>query len=83
MITKRLKAVILRELALDDFPLSEATAAYEVPGWDSLSHVRIVLAVEKEFGVRFRGHELIPVKNVGEMLFLIKKKCGVAIGDHA
>ena len=42
MISPRLKSVILRELQLEDYDLQSDTVATAVPGWDSLSHVRIL-----------------------------------------
>jgi acyl carrier protein len=78
MISERLKGAILRELNLEDFPLSEATVASEVPRWDSLSHVRVLVAVEKEFGVRFRSLEVIRLKNLGDLQTLVDKKSDAA-----
>jgi acyl carrier protein len=80
LISDRLRAVILRELSLQDFPLSASTVASEVPGWDSLSHVRVLMAVEKEYGIRFRSHEVIRLKSVGGLQALVDKRIGVA-GD--
>jgi acyl carrier protein len=74
MVSDELKAVILRALKLDDFELADATVAAEVPGWDSLSHINVVLAVEKHFGVRFRGFEVLKLKNVGDLQRLIDSK---------
>ena len=76
MITPRLKRVILDQLKLEDFDLSDDTLAIQVPGWDSLSHVRILTALENEFGVRFRGLEVVRLKNVGELQALVDKKLG-------
>jgi acyl carrier protein len=45
-----------------------------VPGWDSLRHVRIIMAVEESFGIRFRTLEVIRLKNVGELQTLIDRK---------
>jgi acyl carrier protein len=74
MISIELKKVILRELGLDDFPIEDTTVATEVPGWDSLSHVRIISAVEQAFGVRFRALEAMRLRNVGELQALVDKK---------
>ncbi len=74
MISDRLKAAILKELQLDDFPITDETVAPQVPGWDSLRHVQILAAVEKEFGIRFRGLEVLRLKNVGELQALVDKK---------
>jgi len=74
MITDRLKMVILRELDIEDFPLTDQTVATELPGWDSLNHVSILAAVEKEFGVRFKTLEVLRLKNVGELQALVNRK---------
>lgn len=74
MISDRLKRVILTELDLEEFDLTDETIAGEVPGWDSLSHVRILSAVESEFGLRFRSLEILRLKNVGELQGLIDRR---------
>lgn len=74
MISEKLKQTILKELKLDDFNFSENTTADQVPGWDSLSHLNVILAIEKEFGIRFNPYELLKLKNVGELQKLIDLK---------
>lgn len=74
MISDRLKSVILRELSLDDMPITAETLASQVPGWDSLRHVQILAAVEKEFGIRFKSLEVLRLKNIGELQALVDKK---------
>lgn len=74
MISHDLKAVILDVLELDDWELTDSTLAAEVPGWDSLSHINVVLAVEKHFGVRFNGGEVLKLKNVGDLQRLVDSK---------
>jgi acyl carrier protein len=56
--------------------ISPATSATDVEGWDSLSHISLVVAMEKEFGVRFDLRELRSLKNVGEWDELIGRKLG-------
>lgn len=74
MISERLKQVILKELKLDSFIFEENTTADQVPGWDSLSHLNVILAVEKEFNIRFKPYELLKLKNIGELQKLIDEK---------
>jgi acyl carrier protein len=74
MISDELKAVILGALRLDDWELTDSTLAAEVPGWDSLSHVNVVLAVEKHFGVHFRSIEVLRLTNVGDLQRLVNSK---------
>ncbi|MBH5369007.1 acyl carrier protein [Bradyrhizobium glycinis] len=58
----------------DDLSLMPETTAEDVDGWDSLSHIRLVLAVSKSFGVKFSASEIGGLKNVGEFVELIQKK---------
>lgn len=74
MISQELKTVILRALKLDEWDITDATAASEVPGWDSLNHVNVLLAVEKYFGVQFRGAEVLRLKNIGDLQRLVDSK---------
>ncbi len=71
MISDRLKRTILHELELDDFDLRDDTVAGEVPGWDSLSHARVISAVEAEYGVRFKIREALNLRNVGDLQLLV------------
>jgi acyl carrier protein len=76
VISDRLKYVILRELDLEEFEIVESTTASMVPGWDSLSHIRIITAVEAEFGVRFKTLEVLRLTNVGDLQTLLDTKIG-------
>ncbi len=76
MISAELKKVILKELNLDDFDLTDETIAPQVPGWDSLNHVNIILAVEHSFNVKFKSYEVLRMKNVGDLQKLVNSKLG-------
>ncbi len=58
----------------DGLRIERSSNADTVEGWDSLAHVNLVAATEKEFGVRFTLGELEELKNVGEMIDLIERK---------
>jgi acyl carrier protein len=55
----------------DEFEYSDSLTADDIEGWDSLSHVRFLVAVEKTFGFRFTSSEIDSFKNVGEVLDVI------------
>lgn len=74
MISQELKQAILSALRLNDWDLTEETKAAEVPGWDSLSHINVILAVEKHFGVRFKSSEVLRLKSVGDLQRLLDSK---------
>ena len=69
---------IIRDLAEDDdLALRDETVAHDIPAWDSLLNVRLIIAIESEFGVRFETAEISGAaspQNVGEMINLIGKK---------
>ncbi|MBI1939456.1 MAG: acyl carrier protein [Ignavibacteriales bacterium] len=76
MISPELKKVILKQLNLDDFEINDETTAPEVPGWDSLNHINIILAVEENFKVKFKSYELLRLKCVGDLQKLLDSKLG-------
>jgi acyl carrier protein len=66
---------IFRDVFNDDaLIVSEGMTAADVPTWDSLSNINMIIAVEKSFGVKFSIKDVRSLKNVGELLELIKKK---------
>ena len=74
MISDRLKSIILKELNLESFDFKEDTTANQVPGWDSFNHINVILAVEKDYNVHFKGLEILRIKNIGELQKLIDSK---------
>ena len=74
MITAELKRVILSALKLDDWDIKDDTIASQVPGWDSLNHVNVILAVEQHFRVRFKPVEILKLKDIGDLQRLVSSK---------
>jgi len=60
----------------DEINIRPETTANDIDGWDSLSHVNLILAVEDGFGIRFAERELLAFKNVGDLLRSLEKKFG-------
>jgi acyl carrier protein len=58
----------------DDIRITAETTANDVDGWDSLSHVNLIVAIESKFNIRFSKKELLTFKNVGELLNCIGSK---------
>jgi len=76
MVSDELKRVILNVLKLEAWEIADTTLAAEVPGWDSLSHINVVSAVERHFSVRFKNVEVLKLKNVGDLQRLVDSKLG-------
>lgn len=54
--------------------VSNATTADDIEDWDSLEHINLMAAVEKEFGIKFSMGQIVTMKNVGEMADIILSK---------
>ena len=65
---------IFDDIFLEPVTLSPELSALDVPEWDSLLQISIVVAVESAFGVRFRVGEVEGTKNVGEFADLIARR---------
>jgi acyl carrier protein len=74
LISDRLANVIRAELRLPDLKLEDGMLAREVPGWDSLRHLSIIAAVEREFDIRLKSLDVMRLKNIGELQSLVDRK---------
>ena len=70
----RLKEAFLDVFDDDEIELSRDTTAADVDAWDSLMHVTLVLAIEREFGVRFSSTEVAQLVDIGELVDLVEAK---------
>ena len=61
---------------LDDetLVLRPETTAADVPGWDSMNHITIVVEAEQHFGIKVRTAEIEALRNVGDFVSLIAAK---------
>ena len=73
-IFSKLNEIFIDVLDLDEVELTDATSANEIEEWDSLSHIQLIVAVEKTFGIKFTSLEIMKWKNVGEMVDSILEK---------
>ena len=58
----------------DQITVHEKTTAADIPEWDSLEHINLIVAIEKRFQMRFSMAEVTGLQNVGEMVDVIQKR---------
>jgi acyl carrier protein len=73
-ILKQINTIFIDVLDNEDVVIEETTQATDVDEWDSLTHIQLVVAIEKHFKIRFTSKEIQSWNNVGEMLNCIQEK---------
>lgn len=73
---ERLNAMFQEVFDDETLQVTPETTANDVEGWDSLSHINLIVAVESAFNVRFSQKELLKFRSVGDLLKNIEAKIG-------
>lgn len=55
----------------DEIVIDSETTVDDIEGWDSLSHVRLIMEIEKRFRIKFQRADVVKLANVGELVGLI------------
>lgn len=64
----RIQDIFRDVLDNEEIILTDSTTAEDVGEWDSLSHIQLIVAIEKAFGIKFTSKEILSWKNVGELV---------------
>ena len=73
-IIEQLNEIFADELDLTEISITRNTRANDVDEWDSLTHIMLIVAIEKHFKIRFTSREIQSWKDVGEMIDCIENK---------
>lgn len=73
-IISKMVEVFRRVFDDEAIQLAEATTAQDIPGWDSLMHINLIIEIEEEFGLKFTVDDIVGLKNVGEMVAMVERK---------
>jgi acyl carrier protein len=74
IVVSRLTNVFRRVFDLPDLTLKREMTADDLEDWDSLTHINLIVAAEKEFKVKFTTSEVAKLSNVGDLIDTISKK---------
>ena len=75
-VQERLNRLFQRVFDDDTIEIHAGMTAHDIPGWDSMMHVTLMVAVEDEFGVTFGSGEARRLQNVGGMIEAVCAKQG-------
>lgn len=73
-ILKTVQEIFRDILDDEEIVLEDSTTADDVEGWDSLTHIQMIVAIEKQFKIKFTSKEILSWRNIGEMLDSIASK---------
>lgn len=70
------QTIFIDVLDEEDIVLKSETNANDIEEWDSLTHIQLIVAIEKHFNIKFTSQELEQYQNVGEMVAAVGTKLG-------
>lgn len=73
-ILNELTPIFREVLKKQDILLTSETTAKDIEGWDSLSNMRLITAIEKHFNIRFGLREILKFRHVGDLYSSIQSK---------
>jgi acyl carrier protein len=73
-LIKQILEIFKDVLDTEEISINENTTSNDVDEWDSLTHIQLIVAIEKHFKIKFTSSEISNWKNVGEMITSINSK---------
>ena len=73
-IYQRLTEIFQDVFDEDSIEVTPKLSADDVDGWDSLTHIRLILTIEKAFKIKFSTSEIGKLENVGDLVAMIQGK---------
>ena len=73
-ILDEVQAIFREVLDNEEIVLANETTADDIEEWDSLTHIQLIVAIEKHFKIKFTSKEILSWQNVGQLIDSISAK---------
>ncbi len=71
---KRLEKVIREVFPVEEETIDENWTSDDIPDWDSVGHLNLIMEIEKEFDIKIEIEEMFEVEKLGDISIILKKK---------
>ena len=73
-LLNKVNQIFKEVLEIEELSLKGREHIVDIDGWDSLNHVKIILAIESEFNIRLKASEVFEIEIIDELIEAIKLK---------
>jgi acyl carrier protein len=77
--TSKLKQLIATLFKCEVSDLADTTGPGDIPGWDSLGHVTLMVEVQKQFGSHVPVEDAIEVESIADLAAILKRLQGIGV----
>ena len=72
-LDSKVRTIFCNTLKVEESVFNEDLAAGDIPQWDSIGHVNLLMAIEKDFSITFDVGDAIDIESIGDLLDMIEK----------
>jgi acyl carrier protein len=73
-LDKRLEKVIREVFPIETDTIDEDWTSDDIPDWDSVGHLNLIMEIEKEFNIKIEIEEMFEVEKLGDITKILGKK---------
>ncbi|MDE6285643.1 MAG: acyl carrier protein [Muribaculaceae bacterium] len=73
---EKIIGIISRVLGVDTEDVELDTAIGDLPEWDSLHHLNIIVELENTFNIKYSAEDLAEIEDVADLISLTKETIG-------
>jgi acyl carrier protein len=73
-LDQRLEKVIRGVFPIEAETIDENWTSDDIPDWDSVGHLNLIMAIQKEFNIKIEIEEMFEVEKLGDIIKILQKK---------